>query len=152
MTCGSGHKTEQRYCNNPKPSSDGRYCSGSNKRTLECSKPPCQSESPCMGRMFTFLFRTYRRVDVCMTVQVIWSMKSQAVYVRIKLAVRTCWLLAFFDMAYLAARICGNTKIALCTFKTTALYSLLAKVARRLHYDMENQYAPSPGAVCMQQQ
>ena len=53
VTCGSGHKTEQRYCNNPETSSDGRYCVGPNRRTIECSRPSCPSESVYACRLCT---------------------------------------------------------------------------------------------------
>ena len=41
VTCGSGHKTRQRYCSNPPPSHGGSVCAGSSTGQTSCSMVHC---------------------------------------------------------------------------------------------------------------
>ena len=43
-TCGTGAKTRERTCNNPKPDPDGRDCKGDKFDIRECNTESCVSE------------------------------------------------------------------------------------------------------------
>ncbi|XP_053387629.1 uncharacterized protein LOC123541810 isoform X2 [Mercenaria mercenaria] len=41
VTCGVGHVTSRRYCNNPAPSNGGNNCTGNSTRQTPCHNPSC---------------------------------------------------------------------------------------------------------------
>ena len=59
MTCGSGQRTRERFCNNPAPSGGGNDCSGSNSDQQTCTLSACPSE-----------------IHVCTSARVVYCCKS----------------------------------------------------------------------------
>ena len=41
QTCGSGHRSRTRECNNPPPQHGGRACDGDLREQVKCNVRPC---------------------------------------------------------------------------------------------------------------
>lgn len=61
-TCGDGHVTRVRLCNNPPPQKGGKGCTGSGRETQPCNNTLCPSEF----RITKHTFQTAAGVLICL--------------------------------------------------------------------------------------
>ena len=60
-TCGTGHQTRERICNNPLPSNRGRDCSvlGKSTEVRECKNDPCSKFEKLLVNKFSIAVDLY---------------------------------------------------------------------------------------------